>query len=208
MENNTVQIRLLKAAELQFRLASAVRSATATKRQPLDLPLVWSHGKHKVEYDEIALTPEEADYAACSLHRAAIYLMAAQIRDAVISTVPNAKEHPDPEVRAAYQISRLIRNAFAHHPLYPTWSIDDDCRNRKFTVRDIIQLDTTSLHNKRLDWRDYGGPLALLRLSQFVRYRVLGDVHLRGEDDNSRRAKLPPSIKYYQQGNLLLWPRD
>jgi len=208
MEDNTVQIRLLKAAELQFRLASAVRLATTTKRQPLDLPLVWTHGKHKVEYDEIALTPEEADYAACSLHRAAIYLMAAQIREAVISAVPNAKEHSDQEVQSVYQISRLIRNAFAHHPLYPTWSIDDDCRDRTVTVGDIIRLDTTSLHNKRLDWRDYGGPLALLRLSQFVRYQILGDVHLTNEDGKSTRATLSPSIEYYQQGNLLLWSLD
>lgn len=124
--------------------------------------------------------------------------MAAQIREAIIDAVPNAKQHHDPEIQAAYQIARLIRNAFAHHPLYPTWSIDEDCRNRTFNVRDIISLDTTPLNSKRLDWRDYGGPLALLRLSQFVRYQILGD------NSKSVRRALPPSIKYYQQGSLLL----
>lgn len=57
-------IHLLKAAELQFRLASAVRLATMEKRQSIDIHLVWTHGKHSVEYHEIALTPKEADYAA------------------------------------------------------------------------------------------------------------------------------------------------
>lgn len=199
MIDNATHIRLLKAAELQFRLASAIRLATSTKRQPLDLPLVWTHGKHKVDYEEIALTPREADCAACSLHRAATYLMAAQIREAIVDVVPNVKKHQDPEIQSVYQISRLIRNAFSHHPLYPTWSVDEDCRDRTFTVGSIIKLDTTSLHNKRLDWRDYGGPLALLRLSVFVRSQILG------EDNQIRLSKVvPPSIEYYQQGNLIL----
>jgi hypothetical protein len=193
-------IHLLKVAELQFRLAAAVRLAATTQRQPLDLPLVWTHGKHAVEYDEIGLTPQQADYAACSLHYAATYLMAAQIREAVVSVVPDAKVHPEQNVRSAYQISRLIRNAFAHHPLYPTWSIDDDCRNCTFAVDDIIKLDTTSLHNNKLDWRDYGGPLALFRLSQFVRFQILGE----RKPATRRNKPVPLSVEYYQQGNLLL----
>jgi hypothetical protein len=48
-------INCLFAAELQFRLASAVRFAVTMDNQPLDSPLEWSHGKHKVSYEEIAL---------------------------------------------------------------------------------------------------------------------------------------------------------
>jgi hypothetical protein len=47
------QIRHLRAAESQFRLGSAVRLATTFKEQPRDLPLEWTHGKHRVQYDEI-----------------------------------------------------------------------------------------------------------------------------------------------------------
>jgi hypothetical protein len=36
----------LFASELQFRLASAVRLATTMKKQQLDLPMEWVHGKH------------------------------------------------------------------------------------------------------------------------------------------------------------------
>lgn len=48
-------IEHLFAAELQFRLASAVRLATTLKTQPLDLPMEWTHGEHRVKYGEIAL---------------------------------------------------------------------------------------------------------------------------------------------------------
>lgn len=193
--------RLLKIAELQFRLASAVRLATTDNRQPLDLPLLWTHGRHTVEYNKIALTTEEADLAACYLHRSATYLMAVQIRETIKDTLPNAKEHPDSEIRSAFQIARLIRNAFAHNPFNPIWSIDPDCRDCTFVVRDIIALDTTQLQGKQFDWRDYGGPLALLRLSQFVRSNILGEVK-RSAEPNAQT--LLPSIEYYQQGNLIL----
>lgn len=204
MSDIATHVRLLKSAELQFRLASAVRLATSTKRQPLDLPKIWSHGKHIIEYEEIALTPEEADYAACGLHRAATYLMAAQIREAIASVVYDAKNHHDSDVQSAYQIARLVRNAFAHHPLCPTWSIDHDCRDCIFVVRDIITLNTTHLHNKRLDWRDYGGPLALLRLSQFVRSQILHEDAAIIPAIKPARGISTPSVEYYQQGNFIL----
>jgi hypothetical protein len=40
------QIGLLFTAELQFRLASAVRLATSLGTQPIDLPITWTHGNH------------------------------------------------------------------------------------------------------------------------------------------------------------------
>jgi len=52
-------IRFLRGAELQFRLASAVRLASTFKSQPRDLPIEWTHGKHRVRYEEIALSEDE-----------------------------------------------------------------------------------------------------------------------------------------------------
>lgn len=69
-------IQQLFAAELQFRLASAVRLAVTGNVQPLDLPMEWTHGQHRVRYEEIALRQDQADYAASFLHRSATYLMA------------------------------------------------------------------------------------------------------------------------------------
>jgi hypothetical protein len=67
-------IQLLFAAELQFRLASAVRVATALEVQPQALPVGWTYGKHRVTYEEVALRPDQADYAADFLHRSATFL--------------------------------------------------------------------------------------------------------------------------------------
>jgi hypothetical protein len=76
MDEHEKQIGNLFTAELQFRLASAVRLATTHQVQPLDLPQDWTHGEHHLKCEEIALRPDQADYAACFLHRSATYLMA------------------------------------------------------------------------------------------------------------------------------------
>lgn len=184
-------IQYIRLAELQFRLASAVRNATACKSQPLDLPDVWSHGKHTVEYAEIALTQADADVAVWGLHRSATFLMAVAMKDAIVEAVHDPKTSTNSDVQSAYQISRIIRNAFAHAPFDPVWSIDADCRDKVFAVQDIITLNTAGLQGQRFDWRHYGGPLALLRLSQFVRAEILGDVRIfpnRPNDPASERV--------------------
>jgi len=192
------QIHQLFTAELQFRLASAIRLAVTTKRQPLDLPVEWTHGKHGVRYMEIALRQDQADYAACFLHRSATYLMAVAMKDAIRTVVPDPKACPSPDVQAAYQIARLIRNAFAHGPFRPTWSIDRDCRNKTFAISGLIELSTTGLDGKPFDWRHYGGPLALFRLCRFVRTEILKD------PTPSRKVVPMPHQVIYQQGDLVL----
>ena len=81
-------IQHLFAAELQFRLASAVRLAVTANEQPLDLPKEWTHGKHRVKYEEIALRQDHADYAAFVLHRSATFTMAVAIKDAIEAVAP------------------------------------------------------------------------------------------------------------------------
>jgi hypothetical protein len=191
-------IHYLRAAEQQFRLSSAVRIATTFKNQPRDLPVAWSHGKHVVHYAEVAISEDEADCAACYLHRSATYLMAVAIKDAIRVAVADPKTHSDPDVKSAYQISRLIRNAFAHAPFDPVWSIDPDCRDRIFAVPDRLRLDTTGLHGQRFDWRHYGGPLAVLCLSKFVRTEILKD-----QEPPPTIIPLPHKM-YIQQGDLIL----
>jgi hypothetical protein len=193
-------IDLLFTAELQFRLASAVRLAVTMGDQPLDLPEEWSHGKHKISYSEVALRQDQADFAAWSMHRSATFLMAVAMKDAIKAVVPDPKNATNSDVQAAYQISRLIRNAFAHSPFNPVWSIDPDCRNRVFEVSGVVSLDTTDLQGVEFNWRHYSGPLALLRLCRYVRFELLKDL-------KRPRKKLPnPKNIYYLQGNLILRP--
>ncbi len=111
---------MLRATELQFRLASAVRLAVIDRGQPLDLPLLWTHGQHSVAFHEVALTPEGADFAALCLQRSSTYLMAVQIQEALtVWTNGGARRHSDTNVRNSFEIARLIRNGFAHHPMEP-----------------------------------------------------------------------------------------
>jgi hypothetical protein len=191
-------IQYLLTAEFQFRLASAVRLATTRKVQPLDLPMQWIHGQHGVSYEEVALRTDQADFAAFFLHRSATYLMAVAMKDAILAAVPDPKTSLDSKVRAAYQIARLVRNAFAHAPFSPTWSIDSNCRDTVFAVSDLITLDTTGLQGVPFDWRHYGGPLALFRLCRWVRIEILHD------KPESRKVIPIPQTRIYQQGDLIL----
>jgi hypothetical protein len=202
MTENEKHIGHLFTAELQFRLASAVRLATTLSVQPLDLPTEWSHGKHSATNDEIALRQDQADYAAHYLHRSATFLMAVAMKDAIRATVIDPKASTNPDVRSAYQIARMIRNAFAHAPLLPTWSIDKDCRDQVFEVPDIITLNTNDLDGTPFDWRHYGGPLALFRLCRFVRIEIL-------KDQPAARKPVPvPANTVYEQGNMILQKVD
>jgi hypothetical protein len=190
----------LFTAELQFRLASAVRLATTLGYQPLDLPTAWSHGRHVVAYPEVGLRQDQADFAACYLHRSATYLMAVAMRDAIAETVADPKNSTDAGTRNAYQIARFVRNAFAHNPFDPVWSIDANCQGQVFEVPDIVRLDTTGLNGTRFDWYHYGGPLALLKLCQYVRFDILHDTAKRPAE----RDLPPPTAVIYQQGSLIL----
>jgi hypothetical protein len=190
-------IQYLFAAELQFRLASAVRLAVTGERQPLDLPMEWGHGQHRVRYEEIALRQDQADVAACVLHRSTTYLMAVAMKDAISAVVRDPKSSPNPDIRGAYQIARFIRNAFAHAPFSPTWSIDAHCQNQTFRVADLIELDTTGLNGTTFDWRHYGGPLALFRLCRFVRTEIL-----KGEAPARKAVPIPDRV-IYQLGDLI-----
>jgi hypothetical protein len=117
------EISALTLAEVQFRLASAVRLASVLGTQPLELPLKWSHGQHIVEYHEIGLRPDQAEVGADYLHRSATYLMAVAMRDAIQRAVPDAAASTDQDIKGAFEIARHVRNAFAHRPFQPTWMI-------------------------------------------------------------------------------------
>ena len=143
------QIDALFAAGLQFRLASAVRLASSVGTQPLDLPGEWTHGEHRVRYEEVALREDQGDFAAWCVHRTATYMLAMTAKDAIRVAVQDPKNSPDSRIRSAYQISRLLRNAFAHSSFDPVSSVDADCQNEIFEVPGIIRLDTSGLNGQR-----------------------------------------------------------
>lgn len=173
--DNSELIQQLFAAELQFRLAAAVELATRLKKQPLDLPSEWSYGQHSVKLNEIALRKGQADYAAWYLFHSATLLMATEIKNAVIAVIQDPINHSDLKISNAFQIARFIRNAFTHHPFNPIWSIEKKYQGKIFEVPKTIKLNTTSLNGAAFNWRHYGGPFAILKLSHYVRFEILKD---------------------------------
>ncbi|MDD5067103.1 MAG: hypothetical protein PHF84_08665 [bacterium] len=123
-------ISQLFAAELQFRLASAVRLATTMKEQPLDLPVQWIYGKHHIKYNEVALREDQAEYASYLLHQSATFLMATEIKNAIVAVTEDSTNHKNNYISDAFQIARFIRNAFTHHPFKPVWSIEKNIKEK------------------------------------------------------------------------------
>jgi hypothetical protein len=199
MDIREQHLNRLKLAEQQFRLACTVHLAVANGVQTLDVPIEWTFGPHRVSYEDFGLRADQADYAALHLEMAATHIVVCVVRDAIIALFPCPKAHADANVVASYQISRMIRNAFAHSMLYPRWSIDPDCFDRTFTIDKIITLNTTGLNAKPLEWQHYGGPLAIFHFGRFVRETLLGD-----KVDPARKKPPPPMIECYQQGRLIV----
>ena len=134
---------------------------------------VFVFGKHSTEKGELKLSKNEEKVASQILEHIATYTMMVQLNKIMEIKYPNRLQHSDINIRNASQIIRLIRNAFAHDPLEPVWQITQSCDNQIFQVGNIIKLDTTGLNGKKLKRMDYGGPLALLRLLQYVRDNLL-----------------------------------
>jgi hypothetical protein len=160
---------LLKLAERQFQLVLAVRFGCTFGSQPLKVPSVIQYGRKVVTDDDVALTSDEADEAAAVLEHTATFTLALQMVQAMKDAFVTPRNHSDQDVRAAFEISRLLRNAYAHQPFRPHWSIGPECQNTVYEVTNIARLDTTDLQGQRVRWQDYGGKLALFWLSRYVR---------------------------------------
>jgi len=75
--------------------------------------------------------------------------------------------HSDDLIRNASVIVWIIRNAVAHDILEPRWKIDNPAlQNQRFVIADVLEFDTTGLNGKLVRRVDFGGPLALFRLSE------------------------------------------
>lgn len=198
-EDRDALLNRLKLAEQQFRLACTVHLAVINDAQTLDVPVEWSFGKHRVSYADFGLRQDQAPLAAYALEETAMLVLAGAVRDTIVGLFPNARHHADPQIVAVYQISRLIRNAFAHSMVDPVWSIDADCADKTFSIDGVISLCTTGLHGKRIGWPDYGGPLAIFHFGRFVRETLLHDPM-----DPNREKPEYPSVKSYQMGRTVL----
>jgi hypothetical protein len=174
-EKASLHIKYLRWAELQFLLAHKVNTLTVNSLM-LDQPIGWSYGKHWLDRTEMTLSFDDAALASSVLHHSAAFLLAVHIVTAFKESIEKPREAHQPEWKAAFEIARLIRNAYTHSPACPRWSVDPDCSNTTYEVDSVIKLCTSDLQGKELEWTDYGGPIALYRLSEFVRTQVLSSL--------------------------------
>jgi hypothetical protein len=165
-------VRYLRWAELQFLLAYKIDTLTVASLR-LDQPAGWTYGRHILSREELTLSYDDATLAAAVLHHSATLTLALHIVTAYKQVVGDVRNSQDQVKVSAFETARLIRNAYAHRPADPHWSIDPPCRNKVYEVPGILRLDTSGLQGKRFEWQVYGGPIALYRLSEFVRTRVL-----------------------------------
>ena len=201
-------IALLKRAELQFRLMIAVRTASTLGKLPLQVPVLFTFGRQSVTSADLALTREEADEGAAILEHTTTYTLAVQIYQAMKDVLVKPREHTNQEVRHAFEIARLIRNAYAHQPFDPHWAVDPECWPKTFEVSGIARIDTTTLPGQPVRWEHYGGMLALFRLSQYVRSVILPTepVKVRRTCDSDSPIKALPTKPgdVIQQGRVLV----
>jgi len=199
MDDRDTLVKKLMVAEQQFRLACTVNLAVTNNVQTLDVPVEWTFGGHKVTYEDFGLRKDQAEIIAAHLEMTATFVICAAIRDALVCYFPNTRNHTNQDVVSAYQISRILRNAFSHSVISPVWSIDDDCKDRVFEINEVISLNTTGLQGQFVNWQDYGGPLAIFKFGRFVRENLL-----KCKVDQKRKKPPFPTIEIYQQGRLLL----
>jgi len=155
---------LLQNALLHLKLVFGLRAT----RPEVSYLKTFSFGRHIAYQDELSLTPQQEEHAFAALEHCSTYLAVVQIHTVLEAIHVDPFHISEPDIGAAFQISRLTRNAFAHNPFAPVWEIRDAWRDTIFSVPDVISLDTSGLDGKPLRREHYGGPLAILRFIQYA----------------------------------------
>lgn len=137
---------------------------TAT-RPSIEYLSLFSFGAHSAGGSELSLQPHEEKAAFSALEHTATFLCVNQ-GHAVLEKLSHLNS--DTAVHSAFHIARLLRNSFAHDPFEPKWLFGSTLDNTVLELPSVIRIDTTGLRGLPVVRAHYGGPLAILRLTQFV----------------------------------------
>jgi hypothetical protein len=165
-------LQRIKLAQDFFRFAYLVGSPISfgLKVDIPESPAIHIWGRHSLDRGDLQLSPDIFALCGTILERLAYRLLAMEL-DAALSDALKGDDrfnHEDEFVRNASTVIRLIRNTVAHNILEPVWKIDRKLQNRKFAIDEILTFDTAGLNGKHLKRLDFGGPIALFRLSERV----------------------------------------
>ena len=166
--NETKVVRRIEQLEWQFKFAIAAWATVHSPDHRLNYVDAYDDRAHTLSREEMTLSPEEEEMASNLNLWSAALLLAVQLNVALDKIQPDHFDRPIAELRAAQIIVRLVRHAFAHNPLEPTWKIPEELRDQAFIVPGIITLDTHEIQGTHVNlWRL--GPSSFLRLAHWLR---------------------------------------
>lgn len=179
MIDREIYLGIIEQTEKQFKFAIAVRMAcNQTEENYLEYFDKFTFGSHTYNHSDLYLTPEDEKIATATLEHSTTHIMSVQLDSFLQRFVEKRFEHSDQELRTAALIVRQIRNAFAHDPFNPTWEVGQpEAKNKELKIDNVLTLDTRKINGKSMQQMDYGGPLAILKLSQFVREKITNMLH-------------------------------
>jgi len=181
--NQDTEIKRIKLAELRFRLASLIKFAIRSKSLSFNTETSWVYGEQTAYQKELALTRDQSELAAHLLFHSSTHELASVLKESMVKVCMDGKgqikdifDSKRELIERALRISNIIRTAYSDNSGNPVWKIPKDKRNTdKIVLENIISLDLNALNGKPVLSEHYGGPLALFRLSRFVRKNLLGD---------------------------------
>lgn len=161
--------RLLLCAQIHFKFAYAVSGTVTGNGNRLIYSNQFSYGQHTLEEGQLKLSRKQELIGNTINEHVATYICGLQI-DSVLETLHgnDRLKSTKSEIRTPSVIARVIRNAFAHNPMNPIWTIRDNERD-VFTIPNVISIDTRELHGIPVKRRHYGGPLSLFKFLEYVR---------------------------------------
>jgi hypothetical protein len=168
LRNEARLIRRIEQLEWQFKFAIAAWATVHSPDHRLNYVDVYDDRTHTLAREEMALSAEEEEMASNLNMWSAALLLAVQMNVALDKIQPDHFDRPVEQLRAAQIIVRLVRHAFAHNPLEPTWKVRANLLDQVFIVPGIITLDTHGIQGSHVNpWRL--GPSSFLRLAQWLR---------------------------------------
>lgn len=153
-------IQSLDIAAMQFKLAVQVSAFPGAVLQPM---VGMQYGGLSIGKQDLELSADDTALAQSALKHTATFMLALAVDTALECMIPNRFNSTNPDIVVAARIARILRNAFAHDPFFPRWNCTNSNHLGQFSIRDVIAIDTTGINGQEVDWRHYGGPLALLR---------------------------------------------
>jgi hypothetical protein len=173
-------IEMIIQAERQYKFSVALSfdchtAIRDTNRNYVNYSMEYVWGKYRYGEAEMRITPQEELTCSITLQLTSIYILVLQL-DRFLEKYygSNRFDSDDIDLANTSIVVRQIRNAFAHNPLYPTWEIrQPQAKNKIINIGSMLTVDFERIDGKKVEREHYGGPLAILELSKFVRGKFL-----------------------------------